>query len=118
MAMFYGNNVTNYAVQGRINVLNSAWKALQVGSSPHSGRFAIRLSSKGLPVQALALTYVNRNADGTFTAPTTAAKDCTIYPGGRTWIEPLSDKVTLYGKLINKGGSSLGSVEIIVTEFS
>lgn len=118
MATFFGNSVANYVTQGRVNVLNSAWKALQVGTAPHSGRFAVRIFVKGNPGQALALTYVNRNADETFTVPTTQPKNCTIYPGGRTWIEPLSDRVTLYGRLIPKAAATQGSVEVIVTEFS
>jgi len=107
MAMQYGVNVAKYAIQGRVSVLNSGWTALQVGSTPHSGRFSVRIFVKGNPGQALALTYVNIGLDGTFTDP-----------GGRTWIEPLSDRVTLYGRLVDKAAETRGSVVVIVTEYS
>ena len=117
MAMFYGNSVANYVTQGEVMVYE-AWIALQVGSTPHSGRFAVRITSKGDPGQALALAYANQDASGSFTAPTTGTRYATIYPGGRTWIEPLSDKVTLYGRLVKKAGSTRNSVPVVITEFS
>ena len=117
MAMMYGNNVAKYVTQTEVMVY-AEWIALQVGSVPQPSRFAVRIMVKGNPGQALALAYANIALDGTFTTPTTNTRYTTIYPGGRTWIEPLSDKVALYGRLVKKAGSTRNSVPVIVTEFS
>lgn len=117
MAMNYGNNVAKSVHQARKNIQTTAWTALSVGSTPKEGRYAVRIFVKGNTGHTLALTYANVEADGTFTAPTTLAKDCTIYPGGRTWIEPLSDKVAVYGKLVDKGGETENSIPVIITEY-
>lgn len=118
MASMYGNNVAKYATQGRVQVQTTAWTALQVGSVPQSGRFSVRIFVKGNPGQALGLAYANISANGTFTTPTTSVQEVTIYPGGRTWIEPLSDKVQIYGRLVNKAASTNNSVHVVVTEFA
>lgn len=117
MALQGGNIVANYVVQGRVQV-QSSWTALQVGSTPHKGRFQIRIFVKGNPGDALALAYANQDSNGNFTTPSPLIKDNTIYPGGRTWIEPLSDRVALYGRLVAKAGSTRSTVNVIVTEFS
>jgi hypothetical protein len=78
----------------------------------------VRLFVKGNPGDALALAYANQSASGEFTTPTDDVGSTTIYPGGRTWIEPLSDRVALYGRLIAKAGSTRSTVNVIVTEFS
>lgn len=118
MASFYGNSVANNVVQGRVTCYATSWTALQVGSTPQSNRFSVRMFVKGNPGQALMLAYANINVDGTFTTPTPDIKGTTIYPGGRTWIEPLSDKVAVYGRLDKKAGATQNSVQVVVTEFS
>lgn len=118
MASFYGNQVANYVAQTRKVVVSTAWTALSVGDTPMQNRYAIRLFIRGNPGQALALTYVNCNADGSFTAPSTETRNCTIYPGGRTWIEPLSARVAVYGRLVKKAAATQNSVPVIITEFS
>lgn len=118
MAGFYGNNVVNYAKQASVTLGTGAWTALQVSSAPMPGRCFVRIYPKGTVGMAVALAYANRNVDNTFTTPTVGVKDSTVCPGGRVWSEPLSDKVTLYGRLIKKAGVTNNSVPVIVTEFS
>ncbi len=65
----------------------------------------------------MALEYVSPNADGTFTAPSTAVKLCTVMPGNTTWIEPVGDKCMIYGKLTKKKGFTSSSIVAVVTEY-
>lgn len=67
----------------------------------------------------MALQYVLKNQDGTFTNPGTSAsvKTSTIQPGNSTWIEPIGDSCMVYGKMVAKVGFTDSSIRVIVTEF-
>lgn len=119
MAGLYGENVAKHVAQGSKTVGASAWVALTAGSSLLSNRTHIRIFVRGAPGMTLAIDYANINADGTsFTTPTSDVRHTTIFPGGRTWIEPISDRVQVYGRLLKKGGLTDSSVKVIVTEYS
>ena len=120
MAGLYGDFCANYVTQGSVRVPSTAWTLLSAnGTANLAKRRQIRIVVRGGVGSALALTYVNVNANGTFTTPTTTTslKHVTVYPGGSYWIEPLSDKVTLYGKMIKKVGVTNNYVLVIVTEY-
>ncbi len=118
MSGFYGNFVAKNVVQGYVDITSGAWTALQVGSTPQGNRSHIRVFIRGNPGDALALAYANKNAQGGFTTPTDGVKYVTVFPGGRTFIEPLGDSVTLYGRLVNKAASTRNYVKCVVTEYS
>jgi hypothetical protein len=118
MSGLYGDFVANHVQQGSTRVPATSWTFLSAnGSTNLAKRRQIRLMVRGKAGAALALAYVNVNADGTFTAPTTSIKYVTVYPGGAYCVEPLSDKVALYGKLIKKVTVTDNYVLVIVTEY-
>lgn len=114
----YGDFVAKNVVQGSVDVPTTAWTPLQVGSTPQGNRRHVRIFIRGNPGDALALAYANKNAVGGFTTPTDSLKHVTVIPGGRTFIEPLGDSVTLYGRLVNKAASTRNYVRCVVTEYS
>ncbi len=117
MAGLYGDFCANYVQQGSTRV-PASWTFLSANSTSNlAKRRQIRIMVRGKAGAALALAYANVNADGTFTAPTTNVKYVTVYPGGAYWVEPLSDKVALYGKLIKKVGVTDNYVLVIITEY-
>lgn len=117
MAGIYGNPVASTVVQGAKFCPTGTWAALTGGSSILSGRQWIRLQARGRDTIGLALKYVQKNADGTFTTPTTNAHDATIISTTSIHIEPLSDAVQLFGRAVQRGGSS-GGIKVIVTEYA
>ena len=119
MAINYGENVAKNVSQGTKTLGTGAWTALNAGSSILPNRTHVRIFVRGNPGMAVAIDYANINADGsTFTTPTTDVRNTTVFPGGRTWIEPVGDKVQIYGRLVKKAGATDSSVKVIVTEFS
>jgi len=97
----------------------TAWRPLvSSGSVPLTGRSWIKIFVKGKVGNALALEYVStKNADGTFTAPSTDVRLATIYPGMSYIVEPLGDTINVYGRLVSKVGTTEASVRVIISEF-
>lgn len=111
--MLYGNNVAKYHTSALVKVNEAGWAHLGAASTPLAGRNWIKfqLRSPG----ALAITYVNRNADGTFTAPTDSAHRSFITPTAVINIEPIGDTVAVYGRFVSKI-STAGGGTVYVTE--
>jgi len=118
MAGFNGDFVARTVSQSAVYVQKTAYTALQVGSTPLAGRRHIRIQVKGVVGQALAIAYVAKASDGTYTTPTTDVRLVTVYPGGSIWVEPLGDNVAIYGKMLPKVGVTASSVRVIVTEYA
>lgn len=117
MAISHGNPVASTVVQGAVFCPTGSWVALTGGSSILLGRQWIRLQPRGRDTIGLALKYVQKNLDGTFTAPTSTAHDATIISTTSIHIEPLSDAVQVFGRAVQRGGSS-GGIKVIVAEYS
>ncbi len=120
MASGYGDFTAKHAVQGVIRLNNTTFVPLVTNSdgiTPLNGRRHIRIQMKSKPGTGIALEYVVKNADGTFTTPTTNVGDCTVYPGNTRIIEPVSDVVQVFGKIANKAGSVDASARAIITEY-
>lgn len=119
MAGNFGDSTAQSAIQGRVNVIATAWTPIVAGggTTNYPARRHVRLQSKSNPGGAMALEYVSPNADGTYTTPTTSVKLCTIMPGNSTWIEPIGDKCMIFGKLVKKKGFSFSSISVVVTEY-
>lgn len=126
MAMKYGDGMAQHVEDARLTVTTGAWTPLQVGADPLKGRRHLRIQILGPSGGALALAYANgvteNNARGvsstTFTAPTGSAAGRPRIAGGQTVIEPIGDKVEVYGRLILKDGETGNSGQIIVTEYA
>lgn len=116
MAGYFGNPVSRYAVQGSCKSNQANWTPLRVGTTNLKGRQWIEIQVRG--TTALALTYANRNSDGTFTTPTVSAHHTIIIPRNSIKGMPLSDDVTLYGRSVNKIGSAAGGTKVVVAEFA
>ena len=123
----YGENIAKNVQQGKISCGLTTWTLLAAnGTSNRASRTHVRLQTQGEGIGAvLALHYVNGtvNANGTYSFETPASamtvKGKTQYRGMATWVEPVGDKVNIYGRLTLKNGlASVNSVEVIVTEFS
>lgn len=126
MAGSFNDNVARTVRQGDVAVVATAWVPLTSGgtggittnTTPLNGRRHIRYNIKANPGGALALEYVAKNADGTFTTPTTSVKLATVFPGNTTVIEPIGDAVQVFGRLVKKKGFTFSSIRVIVTEFA
>lgn len=130
MAGAYGDFVARRVEQGDVAVTASAWVPLTSGATeggngtttgtvPISNRRQIRYAIKANAGGALALQYVPKNLDGTFTTPTTASvKLSTIYQGNSIVVEPIGDSIQVFGRLVKKKGFTQGSIRVIVTEFA
>ena len=129
MAGLYGDFVAKTVTQGDVNIVATAWTPLISGTSqlyngttvtnqPLQSRRHVRYQLKSNPGGAMAVVYVQKNLDGTFTTPTTSVKLATVFPGNTTVVEPLGDAVQAYGKLVKKKGFTFGSIRVIVTEFA
>lgn len=68
----------------------------------------------------MALQYVSKNLDGTFTTPTASSliKVSTVYPGNTTVVEPIGDAIQVFGRLVKKKGFTFGSIRVVVSEFA
>jgi hypothetical protein len=121
MAGLYGDFVAKTVAQGDCAAVATEWKPLTgTGNSgtPLKGRRHIRYNIKAAPGGALALQYVAKNADGTFTTPTSSVKYSTIYPGNSTIAEPIGDALQVFGRLVKKKGFTDSSIRVVVTEFA
>lgn len=115
--MHYGESAAKHVIEGQKSCGTGGWTALNVGSAPLTGRTRLRIFVRGNIGMSLALAYANKNASGGFTTPTTTVAETTIVAGGTYFIEPLSDSVQLYGRLIKKAGVTDNSVKVIITEY-
>mgnify|MGYP001616638417 CR=1 FL=1 len=116
MAGFFGNPVARYVTQGNVYCPVGSWAALRVGAVNQVNRQWIKFQVRSNA--SLAIRYVNRNADGTFTAPTASAHDAVIIPSRSIMGEPISEDVVVYGRAVNKAGTTAGGVRVTVTEYS
>lgn len=120
MSGLYGDFTAKSVRQGSVACTTSSWVPLvSSGSTPYSGRRQIRFQLKSNPGGSIALQYVSRNADGTFTTPTatSSVKLSTIFAGNTTIVEPVADTVNVYAKLVKKVGFTDNSIRVIVTEY-
>src|SRR3990167_10970856 len=117
MAGFYGNAVARFARQGICRVNVSTWSplhsALVSGGSELKGRQWIKIQGRGSDTIRLAIKYVNKATDGTFTAPTDTAHDAIVYPSNAIIEEPISDSVRIYARAVQNGGSR-GGLKVVV----
>lgn len=117
MAGYFGNAVARSVSTGQIFVQNGAWTAARAGTSNVANRQWIKIQPQARDTIRLAVRYVNRNADGTFTTPTTAAHSDFKIPATSTLVEPISSDVTIFLRAVQNGGSS-GGIKCIVAEYS
>lgn len=128
MAGSYNDAVARVVLQGDVSVTSSAWVPLTatgntngsaIGTVPLVARRHIRYNIKSNTGGALALQYVKKNLDGTYTTPTSASvKTSTVYPGNTTVVEPIGDSIQVFGRLVKKKGFAFNSIRIIVTEMA
>lgn len=128
MAGSYGDFVARTVQQGDVSVPATAWVPLTssgtngvtTSTSPMVARRHVRYQIKANPGGALAVMYVAKNADGTFSTPAanTNIKTATVFPGNTTIVEPIGDSVQVFGRLSKKKGFTYASIRVIVTEFS
>lgn len=115
----HGDFTAGTVRQGSANIIRTAWTPLvSTGSTPLFDRRHLRIFVRGKLGSAVAIAYSAKNAAGTFTTPTDDIRLVTVYPGGSTWIEPISDKINVYGKMLRKVGVTDSSVRVIVTEYA
>lgn len=127
MAGSYNDTVAQTVKQGQVAVVATAWRPLvanttvtngnTTGLTPIKGRRHVRYQLKSALRDTVALAYVTKNADGTFTTPTDSVKNCTLIAGNTTLVEPIGDAVCVFGKLVKKAGSTTTSIRVIVTEY-
>lgn len=126
MAKQFGENIATNVQQGKIRVPSNAWVLLSAnGTSNLVGRTHVRLQTRGKAVGVtLALQYVNGiNTTGTFTftapATTVSVGESTQFRGTATWVEPVGDRVQIFGRMLLKAGVTVdNSLNVIVTEFA
>lgn len=117
MAIRDGNPIANSASQAAVGCVTTAWTALQVGSSPLSGRQWIEIQVRGR--SALALAFANRNNTNAadFTTPTDSIRNTIIIPAASIKVIPVGDGVAVYGRVVPKAGSTQTSVKVVVVEY-
>ena len=126
MASQFNENIAKNVQQGRITCNITGWTLLSAnGTSNHPSRTHMRLQTQGKAIGVvLALHYVNgvnENGTVTFTAPADSVSvgGKTQFRGTATWVEPVGDKVQVYGKVLRKAGVTVdSSLNVIVTEFA
>jgi len=126
MANTYGALIAQHVIQTTISIGTAAWVPLQVGSAPLNNRRHVKIQLRSEVGAALALEYANgeitTGPSGSqqiaFTAPTASGGNSTLLIGETTNWEPVGDKVTIYGRLVNKAGASENSIKVIVTEYA
>lgn len=118
MAGYFGNPVSRSVVTGQVFALNGAWVgAYADGSANQPKRQWIKIQPQARDTIRLAIRYVNKNADGTFTTPTSAAHSDFKIPATATFVEPIGGDVAIFIRAVQNGGSS-GGIKCIVAEFS
>ena len=115
MASNYGNKSASEVIQGRVAVVPSRWTLLAVGTSNYPSREWVRLQTQGKIGNVVYLFYVNQGE--TAPAVNVGVKGKTAFRGTATWVEPVNDKVSIYGRMDNKAAATENSVSVIVTEF-
>lgn len=130
MAGLYGDFVAKTISQGHVTLTTTEWRPLvastavdgdSAGLTPLAGRRQLRIQAKSAPGGAVALAYGAKQADGTYVTPNThgsSVKLSTTMPGNTTWVEPVGDALQVYGRLVNKAGSTVNSIRAIVTEYA
>jgi len=113
--MIHGASTAGSASSGRTWCSTADWRAIQAGSSPLTGRKWVEFQVKG--ATALAIQYVNKNTDGTFTTPTDNVNRHIIVPANSVLVKAVGDGVTIYGRAVAKAGSSTTGVAVPVIEF-
>lgn len=117
MAGFFGNPVARHVSTAAVFCPTGSWVALRADSANKPNRQWIKIQPKGRDTIGLAIRYVNKNSDGTFTTPTSNAHPDFIYPSTVIIEEPISEDVTVFGRAAQRGGSS-GGLKVIVAEFA
>ena len=118
MASNFGNPTANQVASASVFCPVGSWAALRAGTANIASRQWIMIQPQARATIRLALRFVNKNSDGTFTAPTSAAHpDFKIPSDGPLFQLPLGADVTLYGRAVQNGGTS-GGIKVIVSEFS
>lgn len=128
MAGSFNDPVARVVLQGDVAVVATDWVPLTASgsggittnTSPLQARRQIRYCIKSNPGGALALQYVSKNLDGTFTTPSGSGlvKISTVYPGNTTVVEPIGDSIQVFGRLVKKKGFTFGSIRVVVSEFA
>lgn len=127
MAKQFGENIATNVQQGKVRVPSNAWVLLSAdGSANLAGRTHVRLQTRGKAVGVvLALQYVNGTTTNgntwNFTAPaaTVSVGESTQFRGTATWVEPVGEKVQIYGRMLLKAGVTVdNSLNVIVTEYA
>jgi len=115
MSTIGGNPIANSAFGAAPWAATSQWVALQVGSAPLKGRQWMEIQVKG--PTALALSYVNKGADGSFTTPTDKVANHVVIPANSIKVFNIGDGVTIYGRAVLKSGTTDTGSKISVVEF-
>lgn len=128
MAGSYNDSVARTVEQGQVSIVTTTFRPLVAnttvangdssGQTPLKARRQVRYQIKANKGYTMAIAYSTKNADGTYTAPTTGVAHCTIIPGNSTVVEPLGDSVQIWGKLLLKAGATDNSARVIVTEYA
>lgn len=117
MATHWNNPVVRHVSTGTVFAKTGSWSlACANGSTNKANRQWVTIQGRGRDTIRIAVKYVNKNSDGTFTAPTTAAHDALIYPSNTIISEPISADVGVYVRAVQSGGTS-GGVKCIVAEY-
>ena len=117
MAGFFGNPVARHVTHNSVFALNGAWVAARAGSANKENRQWVMIQPQARETIRLAIRFVNKNADGTFTTPTSAAHGDFKVPATGLYEFPVSDDVTIFLRAVQNGGSS-GGIKCIVAEFA
>ena len=122
MAGYFGNAVARSVRQGIARVNVSTWSpihsGLTQGLNELENRQWIKFQPRGNDQIRMAIKYVNRNQDGSFTVPTSTAHDAIVYPTtGIVMEEPISDSVRIYARAVQNGGSA-GGFKVVAAEYS
>ena len=120
MAGFYGNAVARSVRQGIARVNVSTWSPIHSGITQGlnelEGRQWVKFQGRGQDNIRMAIKYVNKNLDGTFTVPTSTAHDAIVYPSQSIIEEPISDDVRIYARAVQNGGSA-GGFKVVCAEY-
>lgn len=122
MAMRFGNPVASNVRMGAVRCLTGSWTAVHTGGTGGTnvelpGRQWIKFQGRGSDTIRMAVAYVNRAADGTFTTPTYTAHHAIVYPSMSVIEEPISDDVRIFVRAVQNGGTS-GGMKVVVVEYS
>ena len=121
--MNYGNVVAGSMEEGIAKVGPGDWTRLNARSSNQDttdrGNLANRkwIELQFRSIGALAISYTNKNNDGTFSKPNHNAHIGTIYPANSIIEKPIGENIMMWGRLVNKANASVGGAKINVVEF-